>query len=94
MLTSIESALTQLATACSGAGWRSSISTAQSYQEALEYLLVNRPKRGEDAGSTLDYDSLQTQLSTVATWLTNRNGGSGRSGSRRVAARFCEGGIQ
>lgn len=87
MITSVSAALTQYATACEGAGWQASIAAAQQALEAIRYLLANRAREMGDQGSTINFDSLESEKKAIEQFL---GGTSPRAfgRTRRVRAAF------
>lgn len=83
-LATISDALTQFN---ANLGWHLSRPSAELALEAIRFLLVNRPQRLEDAGSTLDFEALAAQATKIETFLgatAPRSFGRGR----RNAIRF------
>ncbi len=61
-ITDISSALAQYN---ANLGWQVSPASAGLALEAVRYLLVNRPKEAADQGSSINYESLTTELTAL-----------------------------
>lgn len=49
--------------------WQTSQASAMLALEAIRFLLANRPQRMDDQGSSINYESLQTQATKLETFL-------------------------
>lgn len=89
-LSTIDDALTQFN---ANANWYGSQASAALRLEAIEFLLINRAQRLDDAGSSINYESMGTMATELRKFL---GAGAPRAfgRSRRVGPAYCGGGIQ
>jgi len=49
--------------------WEGDATKAQNYVEAARWLLFNRPRVSSDAGTSINYEAMETQLSKAEGYL-------------------------
>jgi hypothetical protein len=63
---SISDALSQYQSACP---WQNSPAAASLALDAVRYLMLNRPSRAEDVGSSLNYESLAEEKKALESFI-------------------------
>lgn len=89
-ITDINSALAQYNANLS---WQGDLASAQAALAAIRYLLVNRAQQIGDSNTTINYASLETEKKALETFL-GATGPRSFGRTRRVTARFGEGGVE